>query len=70
MPPTMMFSIGVGGSKVVAEAHVERAEQEEGERGAHVDQVIHNSLSWFSLLQCAHHERCIVNGAVMELTLC
>ena len=48
MPPTMRFSIGVGGLEFLAEADVQRAEQEEGERGAYVDDIVHGRLDGFS----------------------
>ena len=44
-PPTMMFSIGAGVLEFFAKAYVERAEQEEGERDADVDEVIHSEVS-------------------------
>ena len=48
MPPTIRFSIGVGGLEFLAEAYVQSAEQEEGERGAYVDDIVHGNLEGFS----------------------
>jgi hypothetical protein len=58
----MMVSMAVVGLELLAEAHVKRADDEEGEGDAQVDEVVHGVVDVIPPPRCILPRSCRVKG--------